>query len=158
MESSRGQSKESQGGKSKRKKRKEKKQEEKKKKRKPKKNRMMEVKKVAEKWEIWNKKEETAKSEEEVKKLVSEKFHKWIYVFGKKASERMPMRKLWDHAIETKERFMLRKGKVYLLSREEREEVHEFIQEQLEKEYIKSSKLSQIAFVFFVGRRIIRNI
>jgi len=79
-------------------------------------------------------------------------------VFGKKASERMPMRKLWDHAIETKERFMLRKGKVYLLSREEREEVHKFIQEQLEKEYIKSSKLSQIAFVFFVGRRIIRNI
>ena len=70
----------------------------------------------------------------------------------------MPMRKLWDHAIETKERFMLRKGKVYLFSREEREELHEFIQEQLEKEYIKSSKLSQIAFVFFVGRRIIRNI
>ena len=79
-------------------------------------------------------------------------------MFGKKSSERMPMRKLWDHAIETKERFMLRKGKVYLFSREEREELHEFIQEQLEKEYIKSSKLSQIAFVFFVGRRIIRNI
>ena len=76
MESSRGQSKESQGGKSKRKKRKEKKQEEKKKKRKPKKTRMMEVKRVAEEWEIWDKKKEIAKSEEEVEKLVSEKFHK----------------------------------------------------------------------------------
>jgi len=74
-------------------------------------------------------------------------------VFGKKASERMPMRKLWDHAIETKERFMLRKRKVYPLSREEIKEVHEFIQEQLEKEYIRSSKLSQIAFVFFVGKK-----
>jgi len=40
-------------------------------KRKPKNERMMEVKRVAEEWEIWDKKEETAKSEEE-KKLVSE--------------------------------------------------------------------------------------
>jgi len=35
----------------------------------------------------------------------------------------MPTKKLWDHAIETKEGFVLRKQKVYLLSREEREEV-----------------------------------
>ena len=37
---------------------------------------MMEVKKVAEEWEIWDKKEEVAKSEAEVKRLVPEKFHK----------------------------------------------------------------------------------
>jgi len=30
---------------------------------------------------------------------------------------------LWDHAIEIKERFMPRKGKVYPLSRKERGEV-----------------------------------
>ena len=30
----------------------------------------------------------------EAKKLVLEKFHKWIKVFGKKQSERMPTRKL----------------------------------------------------------------
>jgi len=30
----------------------------------------MEVKKIAEKWEIWNKEEEVAKLEEEMKKLV----------------------------------------------------------------------------------------
>jgi len=41
----------------------------------------------------------------------------------------MPIRKLWDHVIETKEEFMLRKEKVYPLSREEREEMHEFIEE-----------------------------
>ena len=52
----------------------------------------MEVKKVAKKWEIWNEEEETAKSEEEAKKLVSQRFHKQIYVFGKKASERMPIK------------------------------------------------------------------
>ena len=70
-----------------------------------------------------------AKSEAEAKKLVLEKFHRWIKVFGKKQLERMPIRKLWDHAIDVKEGFMPRKGKVYLLSREEREEVREFIKE-----------------------------
>ena len=37
---------------------------------------MMEVKKIAEEWEIWDKEEEAARSEEKVKKLVPEKFHK----------------------------------------------------------------------------------
>ena len=47
---------------------------------------------------------------------------------------------------------MPRKGKIYPLSREEREEVHEFIQEQLRKGYIRLSKLPQTAPVFFVGK------
>jgi len=72
--------------------------------------------------------------------LVLERFHKWIHVFDKKTSERMPMRKLWDHAIDMKEGFILRKGNVYQLSREERKKVHEFISEQLRKGYIKPSK------------------
>ena len=89
----------------------------------------MEVKKVVEEWEIWDKEEAAVKSEDKAKKMVLEKFHQWIKVFRKKQLERMPTRKLWDHAIETKKGFMPRKGKVYPLSREEREEVHEFIQE-----------------------------
>ena len=36
----------------------------------------MEVKRVAEEWKIWNEEEEVAKSEEKVRKLVPEKFHK----------------------------------------------------------------------------------
>jgi len=52
-----------------------------------------------------------------------------------------------------KEGFVLRKGKVYLLSREEREKVHEFIQEQLRKWYIRSSKSPQMAPVFFIGKK-----
>jgi len=38
--------------------------------------------------------------------LVPERFHKWIKVFGKKQSERMSTRKLWDHAIDVKEGFI----------------------------------------------------
>ena len=85
------------------------------------------MKRVAKEWEIWDKEEEAARLEEEAKKLVPEKLHKWIKVFGKKASERMLTRKIWDYAIDLKEEFVLRKEKVYLLSRKEREEVREFI-------------------------------
>ena len=34
------------------------------------------MKRVVEEWEIWDKKEEAARSEAEVKKLVPEKFHR----------------------------------------------------------------------------------
>ena len=108
---------------------------------------------MAEEWEIWDEEEEAIKSEEEAKRLVPEKFHEWIKVFGKKQLERMSTRKMWDHTIEVKEGFVLRKGKVYLLSREEREEVREFIREQLRKGYIRPSKLPQTAPVFFVGKK-----
>ena len=50
--------------------------------------------------------------------------------------ERMPTRKLWNHTIELKERFVPKKRKVYSLSREEREEVQAFVEDQLRKEYI----------------------
>jgi len=118
-----------------------------------KKGKTVEVKKVAEEWEIWDEQGEAAKSEEEAKKLVPEKFHRWIKVFGKKQSERIPTRKLWDHAIDVKEGFVPRKEKVYPLSREEREKVREFVKEQLRKGYIRLSKSPQIAPVFFVGKK-----
>ena len=48
---------------------------------------------------------------------------------------------------------MPRKEKVYPLSREEREEVREFVKEQLRKCYIQLSKSPQTAPVFFVGKK-----
>jgi len=48
----------------------------------------------------------------------------------------MPVRKAWDHAIELKEGFVPKKGKVYSLLREEREEVQAFVEDQLRKGYI----------------------
>ena len=52
-----------------------------------------------------------------------------------------------------KEEFIPRKGKVYPLLREEREEMHKFISEQLTKEYIRLLKLPQTVLVFFVGKK-----
>ena len=89
----------------------------------------MEVKKVTEEWEIWDEEKKTVESEEEAKKLVTQRSHKWIHVFEKKVSEKILMKKLWDHIIKVKEEFVLKKRKMYLLLREEKEEVHEFISE-----------------------------
>jgi len=52
-----------------------------------------------------------------------------------------------------KEGFVPRKGKVYLLLRKEREEMHKFIKEQLRKGYIRPSKSPQMVLVFFVGKK-----
>ena len=45
-------------------------------KKKPKNKRIIEVKKVAKEWEIWDKKNKVAKSEKEAKNLISQRFHK----------------------------------------------------------------------------------
>ena len=79
---------------------------------------------------------ERNEDEETLRRLVPRKFWKWRKVFGKRELERMPVWKTWDHAIELREGFTPKKGKVYLLSREEREEVQIFVEDQLRKEYI----------------------
>ena len=131
----------------------ERKWEEKEKKKKQKKEKTVELKRIVEEWEIWDEEEEVVRSEAETKKLVPDKFHKWIKVFEKKQSERMPTRKAWDHVIDVKEGFILRKENVYSLSREEREKVREFVKEQLRKGYIQPLKSLQTVPVFFVGKK-----
>ena len=56
-------------------------------------------------------------------KMVPRQFHKYLKVFEKKDSERMPTRKAWDHAINLREGFVPKKDKIYPLSRVEREKV-----------------------------------
>ena len=121
-----------------------------KKRRKTKKGENNESKKIAKEQKNWNKEEVVTKSEEETKKLVFQRFYKWIYIFEKKVSKRMLTKKIQDHMIKVKKVFVLRKRKIYSLLRKEREEMCEFIEEQLRKGYIRFSKLSQIALVFFV--------
>jgi len=70
----------------------------------------------------------------------------------KKKPERMPVQKTWDHAIELKEGFTPKKRKVYSLSREEREEVQAFVEDQLRKEYICPSKSPQMSPVHFIAK------
>jgi len=58
--------------------------------------------------------EEIELDREKVKEMVPQKFHKWLKVFGKVESERMPTRKPWDHTINLKEDFVLKKGLPFL--------------------------------------------
>jgi len=74
-------------------------------------------------------------------------------VFGKVESERMPTRKAWDHAINLKKTFKPQKGRIYPLSKNEREEVQNFMEDQLRKGYIRLSKSPQTSPVFFVGKK-----
>jgi len=76
-----------------------------------------------------------------------------LKVFGKVESERMLTRKSWNHTINLKENFVPRKGRTYLMLRQEKEEVQEFVEEQLRKGYIRPSKLPQTSLVFFVRKK-----
>ena len=98
----------------------------------------MDIKRAVKEQEIWDKEQKAAKLEEEAKKLVPPRFYIQIHVFRKKTSERMPTRKMQNYTIDIKEGFVLRKQKVYPLSREEKQ--HEFIDKQLRKGYIRPSK------------------
>jgi len=79
--------------------------------------------------------------------MVPQRFHRYLKVFEKKDSERMPIRKAWDYAIDLREGFVLKKGKIYPLLRVEREEVQEFVKDQLRKRYIRPLKSPQMFFV-----------
>ena len=63
-----------------------------------------------------------------VEEIVSKKFHKYLKVFEKREPERMLIRKIWNHAIDLREKFVPKK-KIYLLSRMEGEEVQEFVKD-----------------------------
>jgi len=103
--------------------------------------------------EDWGREEEIEEDHRKIKEMVSKKFLKWRKVFGKVESERMLTRKIWDHAIDLKETFKLRKGKIDPLSKNEREEVQNFVEDQLRKGYIRPSKSPQMSPVFFIGKK-----
>ena len=65
----------------------------------------------------------------------------------------MPIRKAWDHTIDLQEGFVPKKRKIYPLSRVKREEVQEFVKDQLKKRYIRPSKSPQTLPVFFVPKK-----
>ena len=73
---------------------------------------------------------------EKVRNIVPQKFHKWLKVFEMIESERIPVKKPWNHTINLREDFVPRKGRTYLMSREEKEEIREFVKKQLKKGYI----------------------
>ncbi|RHW30551.1 hypothetical protein D1B31_23670 [Neobacillus notoginsengisoli] len=93
------------------------------------------------------------KIEKTIEEMVPSAYHQYYGRFSKGESERMPVRKPWDHAIDLKESFVPRKGRMIPLSVEEQKEVSSFIDEQLRKGYIRPSKSPQTSPVFFVPKK-----
>ena len=97
--------------------------------------------------------EEVEANYRKIEKMVLQKFLKWRKVFGKVESERILMRKIWDHAIDLKKTFKPKKERIYSLSRNKREEVQNFIEDQLRKRYIRPLKSPQMLPVFFTSKK-----
>jgi len=97
--------------------------------------------------EDWGREEKIEEDHRKIEELVPRKFLKWRRVFGKVESERMLTRKVWDHAINLKETFKPQKGRIYPLSKNEREEIQNFVEDQLKKGYIKPSKFPQMSLL-----------
>ena len=85
--------------------------------------------------------------------LVPKEYHKFLKVFSKKESEHMPQQKPWDHAIDLKDMLKPKKGHIIPLSPAEQEEVTVFLDDQLKKGYIRSSKSPQTSPVFFIPKK-----
>ena len=85
--------------------------------------------------------------------LVTKEYHKFHKVFLKKESKHMPLWKPWDHTIDLKDMFKLKKGHIIPLSPAEQEEVTAFLDDQLKKGYIRPSKSPQTSLVFFIPKK-----
>ena len=74
-------------------------------------------------------------------------------VFDKKAADRFPESRSYDHAIDLEEDFVPKDCKVYPLSLSKQEKLDEFINENLEKGYIHPSKSPMASPFFFVKKK-----
>lgn len=87
-------------------------------------------------------------------KLVPKQYHDYGLVFLQKASERIPTRKPYDHAIKLLPDTQLPKpSKLYPLNPQERQSLNKWIDEELKKGYIRASKAPTAAPVFFVKKK-----
>ncbi|GBE77937.1 hypothetical protein SCP_0108190 [Sparassis crispa] len=88
-----------------------------------------------------------------VEELVPNYLHDLKSVFEKKAAERFPETRPWDHAIDLKPDFIPRDCKVYPLSLKEQGAMDDFLEENLRKGYIRPSKSPMASPFFFVGKK-----
>ena len=93
------------------------------------------------------------KLEKTAAELVPLQYHVYLDIFEKKASERMPLWKPWDHAIDLVPDFKLIKSYIYPCSPTEQEEIDAFINDQLAKGYIHSSISDQTSGIFFIPKK-----
>ena len=84
---------------------------------------------------------------------IPKEYHEYLKVFEKQASHRLPEHRIWDHEINLRADWKPKPSKVYPLTLNEEEEMNKFIDENLEKGYIRPSKSPYAAPFFFVDKK-----
>ena len=93
------------------------------------------------------------KKEVPVKELVPPEYHEFLDVFDEEKANRFPESRKWDHKIDMKEGFEPKAFKNYNLTLEEQIELDAFLEENLEKGYIRHSESPMASPFFFVKKK-----
>ncbi len=80
-------------------------------------------------------------------------YHSHLDRFEKKAAERFPESRPYDHSIDLKPDFQLQQFSTYQLSLAEKKELDHFLDENLRKGYICPSQSSMASPFFFVAKK-----
>ena len=94
------------------------------------------------------------KEEKTWDQIVPPQYHRWKKVFSEEEAKRYPKHQAWDIAIDfIKDTPKVLDCKIYPLSLGEQGKLDEYIQENLEKGYIRPSKSQYSSPFFFVGKK-----
>lgn len=88
-----------------------------------------------------------------VKNFVPEQYNEFLDVFSEEKSHRLPERCPYDHAIDLIPDAKMTHSKTYHLSHDEEKELDKFINENLEKGYIRESKSPMSSPFFFISKK-----
>jgi hypothetical protein len=89
----------------------------------------------------------------EPKDVIPKFYHKFLHLFDKKASERFPKPRPYDHEIHLKPDFKPVRQAPYSLNPMQMDLAKKFVQENLDKGYIVPSKSDMASPLFFVGKK-----
>src|SRR5712692_7515468 len=86
-------------------------------------------------------------------KVVPKHYHEYRDVFSEKEFDKLPQRRMWDHAIELEEGFTTARGHIFPLNPGQEKEMNEFISKNLRTGRIRPSKSPNAASFFFVKKK-----
>ena len=84
---------------------------------------------------------------------IPSQFQKYHDIFSEKASQRLPQHQPWDHAIDLKPDTTMKKKGIYRLTPAENDALKAYIDDHLQKGYIRPSKSPMASPFFFVEKK-----
>ena len=88
----------------------------------------------------------------QLKKQISIEFHEFINRWNYQTINKLSFHRKWDHHIDLKSKIVSLAKKTYVLSREQTQMIKQYIDEMLEKNFIRFSKFEYATFVLIVKK------